>query len=86
METTTEIDPKNILDQDTESEDHETTVTSETLRTSPKFYRERELPADQETVGRSYSWHLSNIISVTQRPWSDRVGKIGKLTVKKLDY
>ena len=50
METTTEIDPKNILDQDTESEDHETTVTSETLRTSPRFYQERELPADQVTV------------------------------------
>ena len=36
-------------------------------------------------VRRSYSWHLSNIIAVTQRPWSDRLGKIGKLTAKTLN-
>ena len=36
--------------------------------------------------GRSYSWHLSNIIAVAQRPWSDRLSKIGKLTGKKLEY
>ena len=35
--------------------------------------------------GRSYSWHLSNIIAMTQRPWSDRLGKIGELTGKNLN-
>ena len=38
METTKEDNYENIIDQDTESEDHESTVTSETLRTSPRFY------------------------------------------------
>ena len=37
-----------ILDQDTESEETETKDTSDVLRTSPSFYQERVMPADQD--------------------------------------
>ena len=47
-ENPTEEDPKDILNQDTESEETETKDTSDTLRSSPRFYQERVLPADQK--------------------------------------
>ena len=39
---------------------------------------EMVVDADQMECGRSYSWHLSNIIAVTQRPWRDRLNCCGQ--------
>ena len=47
-ENPTKDDPKYILDQDTESEETATKDTSDTQRSSPNFYQERNMAADQE--------------------------------------